>query len=63
MQAGGCDDRVGLGERCEWGGGCGWCLRQAEGRRCSGGRLGQCGIGNQVELKDTKKKGEIGPML
>lgn len=50
MQAGGCDDRVGLGERCKRSGGCGWGLRQAEGGRCSGSCLGQCGIGNQVEL-------------
>lgn len=63
MQAGGCDDRVGLGEWRERGGGRGRGLRQAERWRCSGGRLGQRGIGNQVELKGMKqKRGRIGLM-
>lgn len=51
VEAVGCDDRVGLGQGCEGCCGCGGGLGQAQRRRGFRGRLGQCDVGHQVELR------------
>lgn len=50
VEAVGCDDGVGLGERCEGRRGGGGGLWEAQRRRSLRGRLGQGDVGDEVEL-------------